>query len=334
MLTVERDATTTAAHGSVATPRLAIATVCLSGTLEDKLAAAAAAGFHGVEIFENDLIASPWSPQRVRPGVRPPRAVDRCRTSRFATSRRSRPSVFRGQPAPGRAQVRRAGAARRRHDAASARRCRPTRSTTTTSPPSSCTSWPPGRSSAACGSPTRRWRGAGSSTPTRTPGGSCGTPTIPPSACAWTASTCCPAATTRPASGSYPASKVFHLQLADAPRLNMDVVEWSRHHRLFPGLGSFDLTGFVGHVLTTGYDGPLSLEVFNDVYRQADPRHAAIDGMRSLLAPAGGGQRPRPGAGARSGCGSPACRRRPGSAGTSSPSWPSTRSPARSWRAR
>ena len=82
-----------------------------------------------------------------------------------------------------------------------------------------------------------------------------------------------------------PGDRLFHLQrLADAPRLNMDVVEWSRHHRLFPGLGSFDLTGFVGHVLTTGYDGPLSLEVFNDVYRQADPRHAAIDGMRSLLA--------------------------------------------------
>ena len=81
-----------------------------------------------------------------------------------------------------------------------------------------------------------------------------------------------------------PGAKVFHVQLADAPQLNMDVVEWSRHHRLFPGLGSFDLTSFVGHVLTTGYDGPLSLEVFNDVYRQADPRHAAIDGMRSLLA--------------------------------------------------
>jgi 4-hydroxyphenylpyruvate dioxygenase-like putative hemolysin/sugar phosphate isomerase/epimerase len=81
-----------------------------------------------------------------------------------------------------------------------------------------------------------------------------------------------------------PGPKVFHVQLADAPRLRMDVVEWSRHHRLFPGLGSFDLAGFVGHVLTTGYSGPLALEVFNDVYRQADPRHAAIDGMRSLLA--------------------------------------------------
>src|SRR5437763_10039980 len=47
-------------------PRTGIATVCLSGTLEDKLAAAAAAGFHGVEIFENDLIVSPWSPSRIR----------------------------------------------------------------------------------------------------------------------------------------------------------------------------------------------------------------------------------------------------------------------------
>ncbi|GAA4729120.1 hypothetical protein Prum_099360 [Phytohabitans rumicis] len=47
-------------------PHLSIATVCLSGTLEDKLAAAAAARFHGVEIFENDLVASPWSPRQVR----------------------------------------------------------------------------------------------------------------------------------------------------------------------------------------------------------------------------------------------------------------------------
>jgi hypothetical protein len=38
--------------------RRAIATVCLSGMLEDKLDAAAGAGFDGVEIFENDLIAS------------------------------------------------------------------------------------------------------------------------------------------------------------------------------------------------------------------------------------------------------------------------------------
>ncbi|MEU4235825.1 TIM barrel protein [Actinoplanes sp. NPDC026619] len=81
-----------------------------------------------------------------------------------------------------------------------------------------------------------------------------------------------------------PGDKVFHLQLADAPRLSMDVVERSRHHRLFPGLGSFDLPTFVRHVLSTGYDGPLTLDVSDDVYRQADPRHAAINGMRAMLA--------------------------------------------------
>ena len=43
-----------------------IATVCLSGTLEDKLAAAAAAGFDEVELFEPDLVAAPLEPAEVR----------------------------------------------------------------------------------------------------------------------------------------------------------------------------------------------------------------------------------------------------------------------------
>src|SRR4051794_15881078 len=47
-------------------PRTSIATVCLSGTLEDRLDAAAAAGFDAVEIFENDLIASTASPAGIR----------------------------------------------------------------------------------------------------------------------------------------------------------------------------------------------------------------------------------------------------------------------------
>ena len=67
-----------------------------------------------------------------------------------------------------------------------------------------------------------------------------------------------------------PGSKIFYLQLADAPDLTMDVLSWSRHHRLFPGEGAFDLGAFVGHVLRAGYAGPLSLEVFNDVFRQTD----------------------------------------------------------------
>ncbi|MGK5554436.1 bifunctional sugar phosphate isomerase/epimerase/4-hydroxyphenylpyruvate dioxygenase family protein [Actinomadura kijaniata] len=79
-----------------------------------------------------------------------------------------------------------------------------------------------------------------------------------------------------------PAEKIFFLQLADAPRLPMDVLHWSRHHRCFPGQGDLDVAGLVAHVLRTGYDGPLSLEVFNDIFRQADATRTARDAMRSL----------------------------------------------------
>jgi len=80
-----------------------------------------------------------------------------------------------------------------------------------------------------------------------------------------------------------PGEKIFYLQLADAPALTMDVLSWSRHHRLFPGEGSFDLATFVAHVLSTGYDGPLSLEVFNDTFRQTDPTRTAVHALRSLV---------------------------------------------------
>ncbi|OPX10812.1 bifunctional sugar phosphate isomerase/epimerase/4-hydroxyphenylpyruvate dioxygenase family protein [Mycobacterium sp. AT1] len=80
-----------------------------------------------------------------------------------------------------------------------------------------------------------------------------------------------------------PADKIFYLQLADAPSLSMDVLSWSRHHRLFPGEGDFDLATFVAHVLKTGFDGPLSLEVFNDTFRQTDPDRTAVHALRSLV---------------------------------------------------
>ncbi|MFD0664283.1 sugar phosphate isomerase/epimerase and 4-hydroxyphenylpyruvate domain-containing protein [Thermocatellispora tengchongensis] len=81
-----------------------------------------------------------------------------------------------------------------------------------------------------------------------------------------------------------PGEKIFFLQLADAPRLAMDVLQWSRHHRCFPGQGTFDVAGVAEHALNAGYAGPLSLEVFNDHFRQADARRTARDGMRSLIA--------------------------------------------------
>jgi 4-hydroxyphenylpyruvate dioxygenase len=79
-----------------------------------------------------------------------------------------------------------------------------------------------------------------------------------------------------------PGDRIFYLQLADAPSLSMDVLSWSRHHRLFPGEGAFDLVGFVDHALRAGYGGPLSLEVFNDTFRQTDVRHTALHARRSL----------------------------------------------------
>lgn len=81
-----------------------------------------------------------------------------------------------------------------------------------------------------------------------------------------------------------PGDRIFFAQLADAPTLSMDVLSWSRHHRLFPGEGDFDLPRFVGHLARTGYDGPLSLEVFNDTFRQTDTRRTAVHAHRSLVA--------------------------------------------------
>lgn len=80
-----------------------------------------------------------------------------------------------------------------------------------------------------------------------------------------------------------PGDKIFFVQLADAPALSMDVLSWSRHHRLFPGEGAFDLGAFVAHVARAGYTGPLSLEVFNDTFRQTDTRRTAAHALRSLI---------------------------------------------------
>lgn len=77
--------------------------------------------------------------------------------------------------------------------------------------------------------------------------------------------------------------RIAFLQIADAHGLSMDVLEWSRHHRCFPGQGVLDVEGLVSAVVEAGYRGPLSLEVFSDLVREADPRDTARDAMRSLL---------------------------------------------------
>ncbi|MCO4253073.1 bifunctional sugar phosphate isomerase/epimerase/4-hydroxyphenylpyruvate dioxygenase family protein [Pseudarthrobacter raffinosi] len=77
--------------------------------------------------------------------------------------------------------------------------------------------------------------------------------------------------------------KIFFVQVADAPKLSMDVLSWSRHYRVFPGEGQFELAKFMGHVVRAGYSGPVSLEIFNDVFRQSDVERTAVDAMRSLI---------------------------------------------------
>ena len=261
--------------------RLGIATVCLSGTLEDKLDAIAAAGFHGVEIFENDLIQAPLSPAEIgRRCADLGLKVDLYQP--FRDLEAVPPRVF--------------AANLRRAEAKFAIMAQLGADTMLV-----CSSVSPDAVDdddlAAEQLHALAARAADHGL------------RIAYEALAWgrfvntydhswrivrradhPALGVCLDSFHVLSRGSDPAGiqvipgeKIFFLQLADAPRLDMDVLQWSRHHRLFPGQGAFDLAGFVRYVLDTGYAGPLSLEVFNDVFRQSDPRTAAVDAMRSLL---------------------------------------------------
>jgi 4-hydroxyphenylpyruvate dioxygenase len=261
--------------------RRSIATVCLSGTLEDKLAAAAAAGFDEVELFEPDLISSDCTPAQVR---------------RLAVSLGLKIGLY--QPfrdfeavpeAQLRANLRRAEAKFAVMEEAGADLllvCSNVSDTTIDDD-----------ALAAAQLRTLAERAAEHGI------------RIAYEALAWgrhvrdydhawriveaadhpNLGTCLDSFHILSRGGdprgirSIPAEKIFYLQLADAPRLVMDVLQWSRHYRCFPGQGGFDLPSFLQHVLAAGYTGPLSLEVFNDVFRQADPKRMAVDAMRSLL---------------------------------------------------
>ena len=82
---------------------------------------------------------------------------------------------------------------------------------------------------------------------------------------------------------SIPGDKIFIVQLADAPLIDMDLLYWSRHFRNMPGEGDLPVVDFMRAVAATGYDGPLSLEIFNDQFRGGSPRAIAEDGHRSLI---------------------------------------------------
>jgi sugar phosphate isomerase/epimerase/4-hydroxyphenylpyruvate dioxygenase-like putative hemolysin len=280
MLAVAHDRASTPGGAARAAPRLLISTVCLSGTLEDKLNAAAAAGFHGVEIFENDLVMSPWSPGRVcheaatlglSVDVYQPFPVEAVAPAGFQASLRRAERKFdvlveldasvllvcsaRSPDGVDDDDL----AAEQLHALADRAGRRGLRIAYEAVP------W--GRVATY----EHAWRIVQRADH---PGlGLC------------LDSYHVLAGGDDPAGiAGVPGSKVFHVQLADAAGPNLDAREWSLHHRTFPGQGSLDLPGFVRHLLATGYAGPMALEVFNDIYQQADPRHVATDAMRSVLA--------------------------------------------------
>jgi 4-hydroxyphenylpyruvate dioxygenase len=82
---------------------------------------------------------------------------------------------------------------------------------------------------------------------------------------------------------SIPPDRIFLVQMADAPRLDMDYLSWSRHYRCFPGQGELPIAAFMDALQATGFDGLLSLEIFNDRFRAGSARSVAVDGQRSLI---------------------------------------------------
>ncbi|MFN3937036.1 MAG: bifunctional sugar phosphate isomerase/epimerase/4-hydroxyphenylpyruvate dioxygenase family protein [Gemmobacter sp.] len=81
-----------------------------------------------------------------------------------------------------------------------------------------------------------------------------------------------------------PGDRIFYVHLADAPRIEMDLLYLSRHFRCMPLEGDLDVTGFARAVLATGYDGVLSPEIFNDQFRSGIASLIARDGFRSVTA--------------------------------------------------
>ncbi|MEV0204276.1 TIM barrel protein [Streptomyces sp. NPDC050788] len=261
--------------------RTAIATVSLSGTLTEKLTAASRAGFDGVEIFENDLLASRLAPEEVRERcadlglsidlyqpMRDMEAVPEEEFSRNLRRARHKFEVMRRLGADTVLVCSSVHAAAVDDDALAARQLSQLADLAEEfgiRVAYEALAW--GRHVSTY---DRAWR-------------------IVEAADHPALGTCLDSfhilsrGSDPKAIADIPGEKIFFLQLADAPLLAMDVLQWSRHYRCFPGQGGFDVAGLVRHVLRAGYDGPLSLEVFNDVFRQAEAGPAAVDAHRSLL---------------------------------------------------
>ncbi|MDE2435766.1 MAG: sugar phosphate isomerase/epimerase and 4-hydroxyphenylpyruvate domain-containing protein [Sphingomonadales bacterium] len=88
--------------------------------------------------------------------------------------------------------------------------------------------------------------------------------------------------------GDIRADKLFLVQVCDAPLLDMDYLGWSRHFRCMPGQGELPLDDWAEAIRRIGYDGHWSLEIFNDRFRAGSASGIALDGLRSLRLLEGG----------------------------------------------
>jgi 4-hydroxyphenylpyruvate dioxygenase len=258
-----------------------IATVSLSGSLPEKLEAAAAVGFDAVEIFENDLLTYDGSPEDVR----------RIATGLGLSIAMFQPfRDFEAMPAPQR--ERNLDRARRKFDvmhalgtdlilvcsntqaAASADDARAADDLASMAELAAAQGLRIGYEALAWGRHVNRWRHAWSIVQRA----------AHPALGLIVDSFHTLALRDDPSGiAEVPADKLFFVQLADAPWLDMDVLSWSRHFRNFPGQGQLPVTEFLRAALASGYRGPLSLEIFNDDFRAAPARLTAQDGLRSLI---------------------------------------------------
>lgn len=78
-----------------------------------------------------------------------------------------------------------------------------------------------------------------------------------------------------------PGDRIFHVQLADAAQVTMDLELKSRHFRSLPGEGDLPLADFLRAVAATGYDRMLSVETPNNRSR-GSARAIARDARRAL----------------------------------------------------
>ncbi|WP_110670703.1 sugar phosphate isomerase/epimerase family protein [Salinicola halophilus] len=80
-----------------------------------------------------------------------------------------------------------------------------------------------------------------------------------------------------------PAHKIGLVQLADAPTpQGEDLQTLSRHRRAFPGDGALDVSAFLRALGRTGYAGPISLEIFSDILSVMPTGMSALEGKEKL----------------------------------------------------